>query len=51
MWIRIEMAHPDPDPGQSKWRLKRGKIQRFQLEKSIDLLKKAWWFLLEPGSP
>ena len=39
MRIHIEMTplDPDPDSALSKWRPKREKIQRFKVEKSIDL--------------
>ena len=36
MWIRIEMAPQDPDPGQSKWCKKREQNLRFQVKESID---------------
>jgi len=42
MWILIDMAPLDPDPGHSKWRRERGENRRFQVEKSIDLLMKAY---------
>jgi len=37
MWISVEMAalDPDPDPGQSKWRPKRGKIRDFKLKRGL----------------
>jgi len=37
----ISIGNTDPDSGQSKLRSKREKIQRFQVEKSIDLLNES----------
>jgi len=54
-WIRIRIrignTDLDPDPGQSNWCPKRKKIWDFKLKRALTILVKAWWFLLEPGSP
>jgi len=46
-WIRIRIGNTDldPDPGQSKWRLKRGKIRDFKLKRALSNMLKARWFL------
>jgi len=42
MWIRIEMALLDPDPGQSKWCPKMETNLRFHLKRALAILQKVY---------